>query len=66
MSELPERYRVLSSESFPWCNVKGPQITAEQLEAHLRNVMCGLARRIAELRGCELKSVEVNLVEKSR
>ena len=66
MSEIAARYRVLSSESLPWCDVKGPPITTEQLEAHLRNVMCGLARRIAELRGCDLKNVEVNLVEKSR
>lgn len=65
--EILSRYRGASaSAALPWCSVAGQPVTVETIDAHLRNTICSIAQRIAELRGCDLVSVDVKLREKSR
>lgn len=65
--EILSRYRGASaSDALPWCSVAGQPVAVEVLDAHLRNTICSIAQRIAELRGCELVNVNVQLREKSQ
>lgn len=65
MSEISSQYRGADASAvLPWCSVVGQPVTVEEIDAHLRNTLCSIAQRIAELRGCELLSIDVKLREK--